>query len=495
MHQPLLWALFALYLLIAGYTISHHELWGDELHSWNIAKGSAGFFDLIHNTRYEGHPPVWYTIIWTVSKFTHNLVYVQAVHFIIASLVVFLLLFFAPFAVVTRGLIAFGYFFLFEYAALSRNYAIGLLLAFCICLLLRRELKGRLLLLYYVLLFLLSNTHLLGLVLAGSLHLYFLAARFEQYKNLRAIALHVLPGVLVFLPALYFIAPPSDSEMNTGFWVHRWSISQLATVVYLPLRAFMPVPAWWNHHFWNTQFLLDGQAGFRLLKFINPLISLGVLCLAIAVFRKNRKCLLLFFGNFVVSCVVGLVFPLTSERYTGFVFIGFVVAYWLYCYETPVTRNNKWIVHGLLLVQLVAGWLAVSRDWKYTFSNSYKVNELVAEIPAGEKTVTDYWALNTVSAYVDKPVYCIDLQKEASFILWASDFAVMEKRPYRYCSGLQTLMQQGIKQVYMISIGSPQILSQTDAQLFKSFHVALIDKREGAIEKGSNLYLYKISAY
>src|SRR5258705_3915967 len=94
--SPILWGIFILYIVICGYTITHHELWGDELHSWNIAKASKSFFDLISNTRYEGHPPLWYTILWVVSKFTHNLVYIQLVHGIIAGLIVFIILFFSP---------------------------------------------------------------------------------------------------------------------------------------------------------------------------------------------------------------------------------------------------------------------------------------------------------------------------------------------------------------------------------------------------------------
>jgi len=102
----------------------HHELWGDEIHSWNIAKASGSFFELISNTRYEGHPPVWYIILWTISKFTHDAFAIQVVHLIIAWLVVSVILFYSPFPFIIRILIPFGYFFLFEYSVLSRNYSI-----------------------------------------------------------------------------------------------------------------------------------------------------------------------------------------------------------------------------------------------------------------------------------------------------------------------------------------------------------------------------------
>src|SRR6185369_10968722 len=142
--NPVLWGIFLIYVFVLGYTLLHHELWGDELHSWNIAKASNSFSDLLSNTRYEGHPPLWYSILWVVSKFTHDVSYIQLVQFIIAALVVFLLLFFSPFPLIAKALMPFGYFFLFEYGVISRNYAIAVLLTFCICVLLQKNLKQKL---------------------------------------------------------------------------------------------------------------------------------------------------------------------------------------------------------------------------------------------------------------------------------------------------------------------------------------------------------------
>ena len=96
-NNPVLWSAFIIYIIVSGLTIFHHELWGDELHSWNIAKASNSFFDLISNTRYEGHPPFWYSILWIISKFTHDVSMMQWAQFIIAILINFLILFASPF--------------------------------------------------------------------------------------------------------------------------------------------------------------------------------------------------------------------------------------------------------------------------------------------------------------------------------------------------------------------------------------------------------------
>jgi hypothetical protein len=493
--SPILWGIFILYIVICGYTITHHELWGDELHSWNIAKASKSFFDLISNTRYEGHPPLWYTILWVVSKFTHNLVYVQLVHGIIAGLVVFIILFFSPFPLSTRILLPFGYYFLYEYAVLSRNYAIAVLLVFCICLLMHKDFKYKVLL-YYILLFLMSHTHFIAMILAVSVHLYFLLLQFELKKTKITLAIHIVAGGVIFLSSLYFIFPPRDSQLNVQFWVDKWNVDQMKAVIQLPLRAFVPVPAWWNDHFWNTEFLLEAKNKYRLLKFINPLIVSMLLGVGFFVLKKNKKSLVLFITNVVLSFVIVItVFALATARYSGFVFIGFIVAYWLSCYEKPEDARNKWLVNIMLALQIIGGVFVTVKDILLPFSNAYKVNELLKEVPQNEKTVTDYWALNVISAFTDKSFYCVDMQKEMSFILWGSDIAAMRKKPNRYYEGINIFFHNnGLRRLYMISTGSQESLFRVDPKLSSSFKIILVDKREGAIEKGSNLYLYQITS-
>lgn len=494
--NPALWIAFILYIIIAGYAMTFHEPWGDEIHSWNIVKGSVNYFDLILNTRYEGHPPVWYTIMWPISKLTHNFAYVQLVHLIIASLTVFLVLFFSPFSFFTRILIPLGYYFLYEYALLSRNYAIGVLLAFCICIVLRKNFRYKLLA-YYVLLFLLSNTHLLCLLLAGALHVYFLLLNREQKKSILSVLLQALLGALVLLPALYFIFPPSNSALNTSFWINKWNPTQLVLTAQAPWRAFVPIPAWWNYHSWNTNFLLEAHQRFPFLKFVSPLLSLFIVVLLCWVLKANRKSLALFATNLLLTFFISvLVFPVTWGRYVGFIYIGFLVAYWLYCYEARVDNRKNRVVYGIFIAQLIAGIFSVVKDIRSPFSNFVRVNELLKEVPVNERVVTDYWALNAIATFADRPFYCVDLQKEVTFLLWDKDQAIMQKKPHRYVDGLQHLFQkESLNKVYLVTLHSPEILFKQDSLLPATFHIKLVDRIEGAIEKGGNLYLYRVNSH
>lgn len=487
-----LWAVFLLYVIVAGFAIARHELRGDEIHSWNIAKASGSISDLISNARYEGHPPVWYLILWSISKFTHNLDYVQIAQFIIACAVVFMVLLYSPFPLLTRILIPFGYYFLFEYAILSRNYAIGVLPALCICYIIHKDFKYKLVL-YYALLFFMSNTHLVALLLAGSLHLYYLLLKFDQNKKINKLFPHVLLGILVFLPALYFISPPSDSGLTVEILASKFDQQHLGVIAKSPLRTFIPVPAWWEHNFWNTQFLLALQGKNIVLRLLTLLLSVGVLGLVWLVLKDSKKSLTLFIINLLLTFIVAVIFPLTTQRYIGFIFIGFIAAYWLRCYERPVHRRYNWLVNILLGIQVVAGVFVVSKDIRLPFSNFDRVNELIKAVPPNEKIVTDYWCVNTISAFSDSTFYCIGLDSLPVFLQWKKENN--SRGPGAYFNSVKKLFErENLKRIYLISTYPTHIIFELDPQLEKFYKLTIIEKREGAIDKWGNLYLYEISS-
>lgn len=439
--NPILWGIFALYAIVLGFTIIHHELWGDELHSWNIAKASKSFFNLISNTRYEGHPPLWYILLWVVSKFTHDVSYIQLVQFMIANAVVFLVLFYSPFSVLIKALIPFGYFFLFEYGVISRNYAIAVLLAFSICILLHRNFKQKLFL-YYALLFLLSNTHLLAMLLAVSLHFYFLLAGYTKNKNKANLLVHALIGIVILLPSLYFIFPPPDSSLGADFWLQRWNIKQSSVIVKAPLRAFIPIPAWWDYHFWNTEFLVQAQKKWSFIKWINLLLSGTLLLLSLAILGKNKKAFFFFISYLLLLLVIYAILPFSNARQTGFIYIAFLTALWFYYPAVPPTSRPNRIIIVLLIIQVIAGAFAVIKDIKLPFSNSSRVKELAESVPRGNEIVTDYWCLNTLSAFMDKEYYCVDLQKQVSYLLWTRELGKMIQAPSSYSNGMNRFFRE-----------------------------------------------------
>jgi hypothetical protein len=191
---------------------------------------------------------------------------------------------------------------------------------------------------------------------------------------------------------------------------------------------------------------------------------------------------------------VAVIFPLTTQRYIGFIYIGFIAAYWLRCYEVPVNRKNTWLINILLGIHVAAGIFTISKDLRLPFANSYRVNELINEVPVNEKIVTDYWCVNTISAFTDTAFYCIGLDSMPTFLQWKKEFNT--RGPGVYLNSIKKLFEkEDLRKIYLVSTYSPSIIFELDPQLGKFFHLKMIDKREGAIHKWGNLYLYEISRF
>lgn len=483
--------IYVIHLILLAFSMSRHELWGDELHSFNIAKASVFFLDLLHNSRYEGHPPLWYTLLFIITRFSHDPVNMQYLHFFISAMLAFVLVFRLNFSPLQSLLILFSYFFFYEYGVLSRNYALGLFFALLITTELQKwdRLKYRN---YYLYLFLLSNTHILGLILAASFQVYFLM-QVKTEKSSNKI-MRFLFSALLLLPALYFIFPPSNSALGTDFWLSIWTKDRLIMAMQAPIKAFIPVPAFWEDHFWNTEFLISLQTGFRFLKFVVPVLSLFLLVILVYLLRGDKKALLFFLVNLVLTLTFSLIFPLSSSRYVGFLFVAFLVALSLSGQLKFLTKQQSIAFFMLLLFQVCGTMIAVTKDWRLPFSESDKISNLYAKVPDKGALITDYWCLNYAMAFLDEPVFCLGYNKEKSFLLWDQELKQGMQEDSLYTKGTAEAMHVNQKEVlYLMTNKNEEELNQSDLQFLKTYRVDLIQNYSEAIEKYSNLYLYRIS--
>jgi len=467
----------------------HHELWGDEIHSWNIAKASGTLSELFSNTRYEGHPPVWYLILFAISKATHNPLYMQWAHVVICGALAFLLLFYSKFSLLHKVLILAGYYFSFEYAAISRNYAFGILIAFMICIIVPKQFRYKHIL-YYILVLILANTHLLGFILALSFHAYFL-----RLCKKDALILHCLLGAMMILPAIYFILPPSNNNITPSLFQHMFSREQLLTVMQAPTKAFLPIPAWWFSNFWNTHFLVDAGNSFKLFIYAIPFISASILATVVYLFWPNRNILYFFILNLGVTLFIGFIFPLSSARYVGYLYISFIAGLWLMKdVAGDLPKPKVTAVTVLLSCQLIGTGIALKNDWTRPFSQIHKIAQIAATIPSMEKPITDFWCLNYLAASLDEPFYCVGFEKEKSFLVWDSHSTAVNTNPQLYIRGIKTYLQKHHSEhCYVFSNNSLQTIIEKDPAITNTFHIEVLAQEDNAIEKYSNIYLFKFT--
>jgi len=312
--------LFLLFLVVAATVSACHEFWRDELQAWMIVRDSASMADLLHNSRYEGHPSLWFLLLFGLKQIAPGLAAMKVLHLAIAAAGAWLILRFSPFSLLRRALLVFGYFFLYEYTVIVRNYAVGVLCVLAACALFpRRASRGAFLLIALAVAgMMLSNLYSFFLGLAFALLLFAdewcRPGRFDPRR---------LPGYAVMAAgALLFLVdtqPPADY----GYWP-TWrtglAIRPLAELFARAGYVFFPVPSP-ELHFWNTVFYPNA--------WLQAAVGIGMVAAAVRFFP--RKPLSRWFLGFVAAELLlfsYVKFP-GSFRHNGHLFIAFVAMCWI----------------------------------------------------------------------------------------------------------------------------------------------------------------------
>jgi len=137
------WIALLCYCAILGCLLSRHVSWRDEVQAYQIAAYNDSISSLFHTLRYEGHPGLWYLLLRGLNVLFHSPDVLLGAHWLLASLNAFLILWFCPIPLTQRIFCCFGYFMLFEYGVICRNYAMGALLAFLFVVVHRRYIFRR----------------------------------------------------------------------------------------------------------------------------------------------------------------------------------------------------------------------------------------------------------------------------------------------------------------------------------------------------------------
>ncbi|MGV3540085.1 MAG: hypothetical protein ACO1OQ_09750, partial [Rufibacter sp.] len=252
-----------LYALFLGWFMQFHELWFDETMPWLLALYSKTYPELLQNKIYEGHPNLWYSLLYVITRFTQNLQALKASQFVFAVGFVFVFLRYAPFHWAIRLLFCFGYYGLFEYGVISRLYAMELLTLFSVCALYPKRFSHWYL--YLLVLCLCAHTHLFGLMFCGVMGLLLFSEAFGFWKNvphrldipLRKRWIGLLLWALNCLLSVWSMARPG--EFLNGNVTFRAS-----TRIW---QAFFPIPQF-NVQFWNSSLFHEAyEVAFSILIF------------------------------------------------------------------------------------------------------------------------------------------------------------------------------------------------------------------------------------
>ena len=297
-----------LYFSISFVGILHHEFFIDEAHHWLLARDSNSISELIQNTRIEGHPLLWSFILYGITRFTTDSFWMQFAHIIISSSVVFIFLKKGPFNWVFKTLFIFGYFMIFEYNLISRNYSLGILFLFLACAVFKnREQKFTLLCLYLALA---TNSHLLFSVIAFAM---FLTLLFEQIQNKQFFKTQFITGYFIFALGLFLIYIQIHSTDSSWLLdpINRLPFQERIVGGFVSFfKGIVTVPDFRTIHFWNSNLFVN------LSKPIAAVFALLIYFLPLLIFFKNRKTLFFIYTGLIGAQV--FFFVTQREVFFGF---------------------------------------------------------------------------------------------------------------------------------------------------------------------------------
>ncbi|WP_300975143.1 hypothetical protein [Sphingomonas sp. LHG3406-1] len=166
---PLRLALLGAWLLLVLWLAAHHVVWRDEARAFAIATSGSSWGEMLRTLHGEGHPALWYLLL----RAGHDLFGVREVlpvaGVVVGAAAAALFALRAPFRPLVLALVLFSAFFVMDYTVVARNYGLSALILFTIAACWSRVKDSGW---FGLLLFLLANTNVPSLFVAGGLLLY-----------------------------------------------------------------------------------------------------------------------------------------------------------------------------------------------------------------------------------------------------------------------------------------------------------------------------------
>lgn len=152
-------AILGIWLIGVIFTTTRHEFWRDEVRALSLARAAISPPDLYGLTQHDGHPILWYLLLYIGKSIVDTPLILPITSIIVAFAAVAVFMFFSPFPFWIRCLFIFSALPFYEYSVMARNYGISMLLLFAGAVLYRNRAKYPLLLAFILALLANTNVH------------------------------------------------------------------------------------------------------------------------------------------------------------------------------------------------------------------------------------------------------------------------------------------------------------------------------------------------
>ena len=387
-EKRFLWLFLAVYTAFLIVLIFRHEQWRDEAQSYLLIR-DLSFPQLFRQLKIEGHPLIWYLILFPFIKLGCPIVIQNVISALCGILSAYLILFkLRPSIPFANVILLFSSPVLYYYSMIARNYSAAML-AFLFILSIFPERYGKHSLAYAIGLFFLVNISIYSAIMAGALVLsdillFFLekggVSMLKSKKFLLVLGAMITAGLLLLLtiyPGDYY-----STYQNTFFLDAK------------PLSLKL---------FWESAVLVFRQAFLSYLKsvlspllaisnsFLNTLSAVLMLCLP-AVFlwkyimTKERHFFyaVSFYSIFMMACAGFVMVSSTFKlHHGGLVSLVIWFSVWIGFGNAQTERHKAdplfFVLTALLFVLSSSQLFIAAYDMYYPYSGSLETANYIKE--------------------------------------------------------------------------------------------------------------------
>lgn len=481
------------FIVLFWVQLIHHQLWRDELNAFGIAVASPNLRTLFHYVHYEGHPWLWYLLLWGGSRFTVYPWGMKVLEALIGTTSYLVLGLVSPFNRAEKVLLFLSYYVCFEYTVMSRMYGIILLLTF---LYLSNRSRLRFVRGNAVLLGLLASTDVTGMVLSAAFALELIwsaeqdrrrsitdgnTAREQKKKLLQAAAIY---SVLVAMSIASVFPSRHISTRTTGRpFAEAHSGSHLLSIVkdYVVVPYF-PTATGSKTNFWDA-LATDHWRAFGILI---PFVLLAYWL----TFRRHGNLLLMVGLTLFPMIAFGHLVYMGAVRHFGVAFLAYLAGLWIMKSDG---EKLPWPAYVLIGLTVVAGIDAEVETWLRPFSNAGATAKWLERHEQGALpwVGTPDTSVAGVAEYAHRPIYMLDCSCSDTFLLFSRrrDVFLPTQIPARLLIAHQDLGEPDFIYIGIIPFTAGQEM-QLRAEGLRWMELASFT---GADNRDEDFYVYQLS--
>jgi hypothetical protein len=488
-----------LYFALSLVGILHHELWLDEAQHFLLARDSTSLVDLVAKTRFEGHPIIWNVLLYGITRFSSNPFGMQLLHILISTATVAVFLKKGPFSWIFKSVFIFGYFIIYEYNLISRNYILGLLFLFLALSYFKQRHKKMIPICIY--LALATNVHLIFSVIAFAV---FLVLLLEEYSDRNFSGKQLSIGVAIFAVGIVFLIAQIASTHYGWFFneIRDIPLTEKFTKGFISLfKGLVTVPDFSSIHFWNSNLLVN------LSKPVSAILGTFFYGLPLLLFCKNRKTLFFFYIGVIGVQFFFFITQRGATRFDGMVYILFIIALWIekyypsedyrlktYLETLKLPLLKKSVVYCILTLQLFSGIFAYATDMRHPFTGAKATVAYLKEKGIANPDIIAVTCDGTLlSAYLEAKIYFLCNQDYQGYCRWGEGCGNTISEPE--IIGMLTNYMKGRTHAFYVSgypIGERRIGKWQKVN--EKIQLRLLKEFERNIMANSAYYVFEISA-